>query len=84
MPPIFDKPTTDKYDYVVIGGGSGGSATAVSVVFNRLLGVSQSISPIGSVNRPVTDPKSPFGFITDPHIHLLFLKPGMTIIMVLF
>ncbi|EKM83084.1 hypothetical protein AGABI1DRAFT_125563 [Agaricus bisporus var. burnettii JB137-S8] len=28
MPPIFDKPTTDKYDYVVIGGGSGGSATA--------------------------------------------------------
>jgi hypothetical protein len=30
MPPIFDKPTTDKYDYVVIGGGSGGSGTSVS------------------------------------------------------
>ncbi|KAF8061644.1 glutathione reductase [Lyophyllum atratum] len=28
MPPIFDKPTADKYDYVVIGGGSGGSATS--------------------------------------------------------
>ncbi|KAF9448895.1 glutathione-disulfide reductase [Macrolepiota fuliginosa MF-IS2] len=28
MPPIFDKPTTDKYDYVVIGGGSGGSGTS--------------------------------------------------------
>ncbi|KAJ7574526.1 glutathione reductase [Mycena floridula] len=26
MPPIFDKPTTDKYDMVLIGGGSGGSA----------------------------------------------------------
>ncbi|KAJ6606372.1 glutathione reductase [Mycena vulgaris] len=26
MPPIFDKPTTDKYDLVMIGGGSGGSA----------------------------------------------------------
>ncbi|KAJ7184387.1 glutathione reductase [Mycena filopes] len=25
MPPIFDKPTTDKYDLVMIGGGSGGS-----------------------------------------------------------
>ena len=30
MPPIFDKPTTDKYDYVVIGGGSGGSGSSVS------------------------------------------------------
>ena len=30
MPPIFEKPTTDKYDYIVIGGGSGGSGTAVS------------------------------------------------------
>ncbi|KAJ3564872.1 hypothetical protein NP233_g8009 [Leucocoprinus birnbaumii] len=28
MPPIFDKPTTDKYDYVVIGGGSGGSGSS--------------------------------------------------------
>ncbi|KDR81870.1 hypothetical protein GALMADRAFT_240124 [Galerina marginata CBS 339.88] len=28
MPPIFDKPTTDKYDYIVLGGGSGGSGTA--------------------------------------------------------
>ncbi|RDB24133.1 Glutathione reductase [Hypsizygus marmoreus] len=26
--PIFDKPTTDKYDYVLIGGGSGGSASS--------------------------------------------------------
>ncbi|KAJ7118822.1 glutathione reductase [Mycena epipterygia] len=26
MPPIFDKPTTDKYDLIMIGGGSGGSA----------------------------------------------------------
>ncbi|KAJ4491783.1 glutathione-disulfide reductase [Lentinula lateritia] len=25
MPPIFNKPTTDKYDLVIIGGGSGGS-----------------------------------------------------------
>ncbi|KAJ7778619.1 glutathione reductase [Mycena maculata] len=25
MPPIFDKPTVDKYDLVIIGGGSGGS-----------------------------------------------------------
>jgi len=25
MPPIFDKPTVDKYDFVLIGGGSGGS-----------------------------------------------------------
>jgi len=30
MPPIHDKPTTDRYDYVVIGGGSGGSGTSVS------------------------------------------------------
>ena len=30
MPPIFDKPTTEKYDYVVIGGGSGGSGSSVS------------------------------------------------------
>ena len=30
MPPIYDKPTTEKYDYVVIGGGSGGSGTSVS------------------------------------------------------
>lgn len=30
MPPIYDKPTTDKYDYVLIGGGSGGSASSVS------------------------------------------------------
>jgi glutathione reductase (NADPH) len=28
MPPIFDKPTVDRYDYIVIGGGSGGSGTA--------------------------------------------------------
>lgn len=28
MPPIYDKPTVDKYDYVVIGGGSGGSGTS--------------------------------------------------------
>ncbi|KAG6836928.1 hypothetical protein H0H93_001090 [Arthromyces matolae] len=28
MPPIFDKPTTEKYDYVLIGGGSGGSASS--------------------------------------------------------
>ncbi|KAJ7773023.1 glutathione reductase [Mycena metata] len=26
MPPIYDKPTVDKYDLVMIGGGSGGSA----------------------------------------------------------
>ncbi|KAJ7611607.1 glutathione reductase [Roridomyces roridus] len=25
MPPIYDKPTTEKYDLVIIGGGSGGS-----------------------------------------------------------
>ncbi|KAF5375906.1 hypothetical protein D9615_008161 [Tricholomella constricta] len=28
MPPIFDKPTVDKYDYILIGGGSGGSASS--------------------------------------------------------
>jgi len=28
MPPVFNKPTTEKYDYVVLGGGSGGSATS--------------------------------------------------------
>lgn len=28
MPPIFDKPTVEKYDYIVVGGGSGGSGTA--------------------------------------------------------
>jgi glutathione reductase (NADPH) len=31
MPPIYDKPTADKYDYLVIGGGSGGSGTSVSI-----------------------------------------------------
>lgn len=30
MPPVFNKPTTEKYDYLVIGGGSGGSGTSVS------------------------------------------------------
>ena len=30
MPPIFDKPTVDKYDYIVVGGGSGGSGSSVS------------------------------------------------------
>jgi glutathione reductase (NADPH) len=29
MPPIFDKPTVEKYDYIVLGGGSGGSGTSV-------------------------------------------------------
>jgi glutathione reductase (NADPH) len=28
MPPIFDKPTTEKYDYIVVGGGSGGSGSS--------------------------------------------------------
>ncbi|KAG5652018.1 hypothetical protein H0H81_006600 [Sphagnurus paluster] len=28
MPPIYDKPTVEKYDYVLIGGGSGGSASS--------------------------------------------------------
>ncbi|GLB35471.1 putative class-I pyridine nucleotide-disulfide oxidoreductase family protein [Lyophyllum shimeji] len=28
MPPVYDKPTADKYDYVLIGGGSGGSASS--------------------------------------------------------
>ena len=26
--PVFDKPQADHYDYVVIGGGSGGSGTS--------------------------------------------------------
>lgn len=48
MPPIFDKPTTDKYDYVVIGGGSGGSATAVSVFLLGYYGFSRFFClPIG-------------------------------------
>jgi len=29
MPPFYDKPTADRYDYVVLGGGSGGSASSV-------------------------------------------------------
>jgi hypothetical protein len=32
MPPIFNKPTVEKYDYIVLGGGSGGSGTAVSAL----------------------------------------------------
>ncbi|KAK2460641.1 hypothetical protein APHAL10511_007111 [Amanita phalloides] len=28
MPPIYDKPTTHRYDYVLLGGGSGGSASS--------------------------------------------------------
>ncbi|EEB92127.1 hypothetical protein MPER_09413 [Moniliophthora perniciosa FA553] len=28
MPPIYNKPTADKYDYVIIGGGSGGSGSS--------------------------------------------------------
>lgn len=32
MPPIFDKPTVEHYDYIVIGGGSGGSGTAVRIL----------------------------------------------------
>ncbi|KAF9533574.1 glutathione reductase [Crepidotus variabilis] len=28
MPPVFDKPTVEKYDYIVIGGGSGGSGSS--------------------------------------------------------
>jgi len=30
MPPIFNKPTVETYDYIVVGGGSGGSGTSVS------------------------------------------------------
>jgi pyruvate/2-oxoglutarate dehydrogenase complex dihydrolipoamide dehydrogenase (E3) component len=30
MPPV-DRPKQDRYDYIVIGGGSGGSGTSVSV-----------------------------------------------------
>ena len=33
MPPIFNEPTVEKYDYIVLGGGSGGSGTAVSPLF---------------------------------------------------
>lgn len=33
MPPVpFDKPTVDKYDFVLLGGGSGGVACSVSRV----------------------------------------------------
>uniref|UniRef100_A0A0W0FET8 Glutathione reductase n=1 Tax=Moniliophthora roreri TaxID=221103 RepID=A0A0W0FET8_MONRR len=28
MPPIYNKPTAEKYDYVIIGGGSGGSGSS--------------------------------------------------------
>jgi len=28
MPPVYDKPTADRYDYIVLGGGSGGSASS--------------------------------------------------------
>ncbi|KAF8626267.1 hypothetical protein AX15_004942 [Amanita polypyramis BW_CC] len=28
MPPVYDRPTTDRYDYILIGGGSGGSASS--------------------------------------------------------
>ena len=37
MPPIYDRPTADRYDYVVIGGGSGGSGTSVSSFLHILL-----------------------------------------------
>lgn len=61
MPPIFDKPTTDKYDYVVIGGGSGGSATAVSVFRIGYYGFSQFLlSVYRYCHCPGTDPKTPF------------------------
>lgn len=39
MPPIFDKPTADRYDYIVIGGGSGGSGTSVSCALYDWLAV---------------------------------------------
>lgn len=35
MPPVYDKPTTRKYDYVVLGGGSGGSASSVCSSHSR-------------------------------------------------
>ncbi|KAM6500926.1 glutathione-disulfide reductase [Amanita muscaria] len=28
MPPVYNKPTTEKYDYIIIGGGSGGSGSS--------------------------------------------------------
>lgn len=39
MPPIFDRPTTDKYDYVIIGGGSAGSGSSVS---SKLIFISEA------------------------------------------
>jgi glutathione reductase (NADPH) len=36
MPPVT-KPTQEKYDYVVIGGGSGASGTAVRSLYPALL-----------------------------------------------
>lgn len=33
MPPIYDKPTTDAYDYIILGGGSGGSASSRRAAF---------------------------------------------------
>lgn len=39
MPPVYEKPTFEKYDYVVIGGGSGGSGTSVGLDAPSHLGI---------------------------------------------
>lgn len=41
MPP-FDKPTTDKYDFVILGGGSGGSGCSVRIFFH----VGPTLTPV--------------------------------------
>ncbi|KAF8968339.1 glutathione reductase [Flammula alnicola] len=48
MPPIFDKPTMDNYDYVVIGGGSGGSGTARrAVAYGKKVAVVEATEYLG-------------------------------------
>ncbi|THV07833.1 glutathione reductase [Dendrothele bispora CBS 962.96] len=47
MPPIYNKPTADKYDYVVIGGGSGGSGTS-----RRAASYGKKVAIIEVTNKP--------------------------------
>ncbi|KAG7086518.1 hypothetical protein E1B28_002470 [Marasmius oreades] len=47
MPPIYNKPQVEKYDYVVIGGGSGGSGTS-----RRAASYGKKVAIIEATDRP--------------------------------
>ncbi|KAH6918964.1 glutathione-disulfide reductase [Coprinopsis sp. MPI-PUGE-AT-0042] len=47
MPPIYNKPTVEKYDYIVIGGGSGGSGTS-----RRAASYGKKVAIIEATTRP--------------------------------